>query len=132
ESLDHLFSECPYTARIWNHFISLCGFRRSCPGWGEESAWCIQRLKGNSFKIWITKLTLAAVVYHCLIERNNQLFNNSFRNFENMVLVIGVDIDGKCRGLSHVVDNQTNRDLFSKWNLPLSLLSLDGSMPLGC
>ncbi|GAV90548.1 zf-RVT domain-containing protein, partial [Cephalotus follicularis] len=132
ESLDHLFFECPYTARIWNHFLSLCGFRRSCSSWGDEWAWCVQRLKGNSFKIWITKLILAAVVYHCWIERNNRLFNNSFRSFENLVLAIGVDIDGKCMGLFHVVDNQTNRDIFSKLNLPLYLLSLYGSLPMGC
>ncbi|GAV92812.1 zf-RVT domain-containing protein, partial [Cephalotus follicularis] len=75
ESIDHLFFSCPFTARVWNHFLGLCGFRRRPRGWREESVWCISRLKGNGFKSWITKLMLAAVLYHCWQERNNRLFN---------------------------------------------------------
>ncbi|GAV85492.1 zf-RVT domain-containing protein, partial [Cephalotus follicularis] len=76
ESIDHLFFSCPFTARVRNHFLELCGFRRRPCGWQEESSWCIQRLKGNAFKSWLTKLTLAAVIYHYWQERKNRLFNN--------------------------------------------------------
>ncbi|GAV67950.1 zf-RVT domain-containing protein, partial [Cephalotus follicularis] len=76
KSINHLFVACPFTARIWNHFLSICDYRRSSGGWNAEAAWCIQNLQGNSFKSWITKLSLAAVMYHCWIERNNRLFNN--------------------------------------------------------
>ncbi|GAV90766.1 zf-RVT domain-containing protein, partial [Cephalotus follicularis] len=81
ESIDHLFIECPFTARIWNHFLMMCGFWKRLSGWHVEAEWCIQRLKGNDFKYWLTKLTLASVIYHSWQERNNRLYNNCFRSF---------------------------------------------------
>ncbi|GAV84593.1 zf-RVT domain-containing protein, partial [Cephalotus follicularis] len=71
ETIDHLFFSCPFTARVWTHFLGLCGYRRRPRGWREESAWCIRRLKGDVFKTWLTKLTLAAVIYHCWQESNS-------------------------------------------------------------
>ncbi|GAV80462.1 zf-RVT domain-containing protein [Cephalotus follicularis] len=124
ESIDHLFFSCPFTARVWNHFLGLCGFRRRSRGWREESVWCISRLKGNGFKMWITKLTLAAVIYHCWQERNNRLFNNCFHNFEFLVKCIEEDVGGKCSGLSKVEDNPINRDIFSNWNFSPSSLTV--------
>ncbi|GAV68858.1 zf-RVT domain-containing protein, partial [Cephalotus follicularis] len=115
ESIDHLFFACPFTARVWKHFLGLCGFRRTPRGCREESVWCISRLKGNGFKLWITKLTLAAVLYHCWQERNNRLFNNCFHNFEYLVKCIEEDVGGKCSGLSMVEDNPSNRDIVSNW-----------------
>ncbi|GAV84690.1 zf-RVT domain-containing protein [Cephalotus follicularis] len=131
ESIDHLFFACPFTTTIWNHFLAKCGFRRCSGGWSVESAWCIQRLQGNSFKSWITKLTLTAVMYQCWMERNNHFFQNSFRNCDSLIESVALDIEGKCRGLIRVADNPTNSELFFNWNLPTSLLSVGASMPAG-
>ncbi|GAV89879.1 zf-RVT domain-containing protein, partial [Cephalotus follicularis] len=99
ESIDHLFFECPFTARIWNHFMLMCGFRKRVSGWRVEAEWCIQRLKGNDFKSWLTKLTLAEVIYHTWQERNNQLYNNCFCSFEHLTRSIEENVVNKCRSL---------------------------------
>ncbi|GAV67078.1 zf-RVT domain-containing protein [Cephalotus follicularis] len=124
ESIDHFFFECTFIARIWNHFLLLYRFRRRPSGWHVESEWCSQRLKGNDFKSWLTKLTLAAVIYHSWQERNNRLYNNFVRSFECLVSGIGDNVVDKCRGLTQVDDNPTNRELLSNWNLQPILLTL--------
>ncbi|GAV76516.1 zf-RVT domain-containing protein [Cephalotus follicularis] len=123
ETINHLFFSCPFIASIWNHLLTLCEHNRGSGGWDMVSAWSIQKLQGNSFKPWITKLSLAAAVYHCWVQRNNRLFRNSFCNSESVIQLIVSDVVGKCRGLDRVVDNQLNSGIFHNWNLPSSLLS---------
>ncbi|GAV84726.1 zf-RVT domain-containing protein, partial [Cephalotus follicularis] len=123
DSVEHLFFACQFTATIWNHFLALCGYSRCSRGWTEESVWSVQRLQGPTFNAWITKLSLAATVYHCWVKRNNRIFNNSFRNCDSLIQIVASDIDYKCRGLTRVDDNPTNNAIFANWNLPTRLLS---------
>ncbi|GAV92381.1 zf-RVT domain-containing protein [Cephalotus follicularis] len=102
ESLDHLFFACPYTATVWNFFLAKYGLNRHCGGWNVEASWCIQSLQGNSHKIWLIKLTFAAVMYHCWGERNNRCFNNVFRNSDCLIQEVSAEIDCKCRGLAQM------------------------------
>ncbi|GAV92872.1 zf-RVT domain-containing protein, partial [Cephalotus follicularis] len=74
ETINHLFFSRPFTASIWNHLLSLCEYSRGGGGWEVVSEWSIRKLQGHSFRPWITKLALAAAVYHCWVDRNNRLF----------------------------------------------------------
>ncbi|GAV59428.1 zf-RVT domain-containing protein, partial [Cephalotus follicularis] len=65
ESIDHLFFGCKFTAKIWNQSLRKYVFHRICRLWLEEAISVTERLKGRGFKGWISRFTLASMVYFC-------------------------------------------------------------------
>ncbi|GAV66711.1 zf-RVT domain-containing protein, partial [Cephalotus follicularis] len=122
ESIDHLFFGCEFTAGVWNLCLRKFGFRRGCRPWMEGAAWVTDKLRGRSFKGWISRVALAAVVYFCWTERNNRVFRNEYRDITDIQNLIGLTVLSKCQGMKMFPDSLVNRDISGNWGIPERLL----------
>ncbi|GAV80402.1 zf-RVT domain-containing protein, partial [Cephalotus follicularis] len=70
ETLEHIFFQCPYLAKLWSDVLSLCNVARPILPWMNEVLWMSTHAKGKEFHHTIIKLGFAASIYHLWIERN--------------------------------------------------------------
>ncbi|XP_016501732.2 uncharacterized protein LOC107820043 [Nicotiana tabacum] len=85
ETVQHLFFDCETTRKIWLRLLEWQGIRRPKKSWQEEVTWMAQISKGKSACATVCKMTLAAVVYHILQERNSVIFQKKTRT-SNVIL----------------------------------------------
>lgn len=76
ESHSHLFFECSYSTEIWQKIKSKNGISSPACSLKEVMDWYVNHVKGKSFASLVLKCSLAAVVYHIWLERNQRIFQN--------------------------------------------------------
>ncbi|GAV60812.1 zf-RVT domain-containing protein [Cephalotus follicularis] len=111
ESLVHLFFQCPYSASIWLAILRMCNISIQCLHWSDEVNWMTGHAKGNNFPAMVRKLAFAAVVYHIWIERNRQIFKNSFLPFQKIVRKVKADVAGKLFMCNKSMENERHHTL---------------------
>ncbi|XP_019231679.1 PREDICTED: uncharacterized protein LOC109212485 [Nicotiana attenuata] len=82
ETVQHLFFECSFAAKLWGNLLQWQGINRIVYGWNEELAWAEDWVKRQNANTELYKMTLAACVYHVWQERNARIFEEKERKWE--------------------------------------------------
>ncbi|PWA80038.1 hypothetical protein CTI12_AA080440 [Artemisia annua] len=85
---DHLFFDCDFSVKVWNHFKRLMRFEDAPNNLFSVIDILSSRTMGKSIWNIIQRLVLSAVVYHLWIERNNRIFQNKSRSFDDLCSII--------------------------------------------
>ena len=117
ETHDHLFFECPVTRRIWATILARSGLNPHQMAWGDQIVWMANHWKGNSFRITIYKLSLAASVYLIWAERNYRFHSNGCRDLGTITRSMLDLIRCKLSTFCKVKGTCTNRRLQQMWGL---------------
>ncbi|KAJ6333235.1 hypothetical protein OIU77_009155 [Salix suchowensis] len=85
ESHEHLFFQCSYANIVWLTINRKAGLFWPSTTWVDLIHWSSShRWKKNSERHLIARLILAAVVYYIWLERNNRIFNNTYKSAANL------------------------------------------------
>ena len=88
--------------------------------WFEELEWAIQRIKGKALISIVLRIAWKAFIYFVWRERNRRLHNDQTENPEQLLDRIKEVVQIKLIGLTNIVADDVNRQLFCSWGLVVS------------
>ncbi|XP_039014188.1 uncharacterized protein LOC120144105 [Hibiscus syriacus] len=98
ESMDHLFTQCPLEAALWNAILKLNGMNSSSMTWVEMVSSATSSWKGMSLLTTILKISWSAFLYFIWQERNQRIFLGRHRTveclFKEVKDVVGISLRG--------------------------------------
>ncbi|GJZ47398.1 reverse transcriptase domain-containing protein [Tanacetum coccineum] len=117
DSHEHLFFECPYSARIWVLIRSLGGMELISPRLHDIISYFQPIAHRRNARSVIGRILVAAAAYFIWVERNNHVFKNSRRSPEELCDAIIVTVWLKL--LSFCFKNTAAvQDILARWKMP--------------
>ena len=124
ESHNHLFFECPMSARIWNNILRKGNMIVPHISWDNLIEWLSTNWIGTSLSCSILKLCLATTVYYIWQERNRRVHENHHQIAKSITCTILEIIRMWLSSYKHVVNNEINRKHQQDWALPDSIFAV--------
>ncbi|GJU12123.1 homeodomain-like protein, partial [Tanacetum coccineum] len=119
DSHEHLFFECPYSARIWILIRSLGGMELISPRLHDIISYLQPIAHRRNARSVIGRILVAAAAYFIWVERNNRVFKNSRRSPEELRDAIIVTV--RLKLLSFRFKNTAAvQDILARWKMPSS------------
>ncbi|GJV29925.1 retrotransposon protein, putative, ty1-copia subclass [Tanacetum coccineum] len=119
DSHEHLFFECPYSARIWILIRSLGGMELVSPRLHDIISYLQPIAHRRNARSVIGRILVAAAAYFIWVERNNRVFKNSRRSPEELRDAIIVTV--RLKLLSFRFKNTAAvQDILARWKMPSS------------
>ncbi|GJY56009.1 homeodomain-like protein [Tanacetum coccineum] len=123
DSHEHLFFECPYSARIWILIRSLGGMELVSPKLHDIISYLQPIAHRRNARSVIGRILVAAAAYFIWVERNNRVFKNSRRSPKELRDAIIVTV--RLKLLSFRFKNTAAvQDILARWKMPSSFYSL--------
>ncbi|GKB66961.1 hypothetical protein Tco_0928373 [Tanacetum coccineum] len=85
DSHEHLFFECSFSMQVWRHMRDFVGLSHVQPSLYMIVKFLIPMAKRRTSKSVASKLVIDAAIYYIWPERNDRLFNNSKRSFDQVL-----------------------------------------------
>ncbi|GJR59307.1 putative RNA-directed DNA polymerase [Tanacetum coccineum] len=119
DSHEHLFFECPYSARIWILIRSLASMELISPRLHDIISYLQPIAHRRNARSVIDRILVAAAAYFIWVERNNRVFKNSRRSPEELHDAIIVTV--RLKLLTFRFKNTTAvQDILARWKMPSS------------
>ncbi|GAV91993.1 zf-RVT domain-containing protein [Cephalotus follicularis] len=119
ETPEHIFFQCPFSAKVWREVLDMCNIARPILPWADEVQWMSIHAKGNAFHQTVRKLAFAATIYHLWIERNRRCLKNLFLPYQEIVRMVRQDVSGKLASGNNSVRCEQHHSLCVNWGIPL-------------
>ncbi|GJY04714.1 zinc knuckle CX2CX4HX4C containing protein [Tanacetum coccineum] len=117
DSHEHLFFECPYSARIWILIRSLTGMELISPRLHDIISYLQPIAHRRNARSVIGRILVAAAAYFIWVEQNNRVFKNSRRSLEELLDAIIVTV--RLKLLTFRFKNTTAvQDILARWKMP--------------
>ncbi|GJR32032.1 homeodomain-like protein [Tanacetum coccineum] len=127
DSHEHLFFECPYSARIWILIRSLAGMELISPRLHDIISYLQPIAHRRNARSVIGRILVAAAAYFIWVEQNNRVFKNSRRSPEELLDSIIVTV--RLKLLTFRFNNTTAvQDILARWKMPSRFDMLNGSL----
>lgn len=123
ETLDHLFSSCPFTARIWSLLCDRCALPRSHRRWETNVEWLSRNFSDKSLLSLIVRLMFAAFVYSLWKERKMRMQSGKTRRLVQIYLEILEYVRTRTIYLRNFPRSSANIRLVEAWGLTDSICS---------
>ena len=88
DSHSHLFFKCQYSAQLWQEVAKKMGVDCGNMEWNDIVTELVEKLNGNSVGSIIRRVCLAASVYLIWQERNQRIFRDEKRSWEELYEVL--------------------------------------------
>ncbi|GKB04720.1 homeodomain-like protein [Tanacetum coccineum] len=119
DSHEHLFFECPYSARIWILIRSLAGMELISPRLHDIISYLQPIAHRRNAKSVIGRILIAAATYFIWVEQNNHVFKNIRRSPEELRDAIIVTVRLKLLTL-RFKNTTAVQDILARWKMPSS------------
>ncbi|XP_058216931.1 uncharacterized protein LOC131327817 [Rhododendron vialii] len=122
ETLQHLFFACSFSRNIWMVIPHRFLVQRDPNEWDSELMWAIDHCRGESLKVFLLKLVLAAGVYYIWLERNSRVFGGIHRGAAQVLASIEDNVRLRVCTWEHFPNSIENQRLCCSWNISRGIL----------
>lgn len=115
ETHGHLFSRCAYSSQLWR---SIQSSQNPCCPFDELSqviGWMVQYGNGDQFSCLVSKISLAALIYHIWGERNRRIFQGYGGQVQQLERSVMTDTRACVSAWRQIKKTTSNLALCSKW-----------------
>ncbi|XP_043693130.1 uncharacterized protein LOC122643580 [Telopea speciosissima] len=119
ETLDHLFFQCSYSAKLWKSILALTGYSRGpLTSWQAEISWLVTHFQWNTLLSKVRRFSFVVLVYKLWGERNNRIFKGGELTAGVILRQVMNDTRGRFSGGKWAAsDDNRTRDFFATWGI---------------
>ncbi|GKD63582.1 RNA-directed DNA polymerase, eukaryota, reverse transcriptase zinc-binding domain protein [Tanacetum coccineum] len=120
DSLNHLFFECNYSAKVWKELMKKSDHYAMPNRWDDLLITMTSMRHNKSIKSVLRRIVFAACVYFIWNERNKRLFTNDKKNYNELIAEVVNHIRLKLASLTVKRTCQTV-EICKKWKVDLNV-----------
>ncbi|XP_039058744.1 uncharacterized protein LOC120202381 [Hibiscus syriacus] len=117
ETRNHLFTECPMVATLWNRILNLFLLDKPHMSWDSFLAWASSTWKGKSLLTTILKIAWCSFIYYVWEERNRRLFQGRVRTIDDFLFSIKEIVSAQLRNRDTNSLDFVNMQLMTNWGI---------------